>query len=115
MAYLAAALVAILGLAAAVLGGAFAMALARLRRPFREALRDESPDGVRARAAKAVEAIRNPLLKRIVTRRIGEMIGVAVVKRLVEQLDAAVFWYSALAVLGCAAVLFSFFVPRLFA
>lgn len=102
-------------MAAVVVGASFALALARLRRPFREALRDESPDGVRARAAKAVEAIRNPLLKRIVTRRIGEMIGVAVVKRLVEQLDAAVFWYSALAVIGGGAVLFSFFVPRLIA
>lgn len=113
MAYLAAVVVAVIGAIALAIGLAFAVPLARLRRLLREALKDPSPAGVRAHAAAAVDGIRNPLLRRIVTRRIGEMVGVAVVNRLNEQLGTAAFSASALAALGGGTVLFAFFVPGL--
>ncbi len=113
MAYLAAAVLAIVGAVALAIGLFFAIPLSRLRRMLREALRDSSPDGVRARAAAAVDSVGNPLLRRIVTRRIGAMVGVAVVNRLNEQLGAAALSATALAALGGGAIVFAFLVPGL--
>jgi hypothetical protein len=113
VAYAAAIAVALAGIALALWFGAVAQGFAAVRGVFEGFLADESPRGARELSAAAAERIRNPLLRRIVTRRVAEMAGTMLVRqvvtRLEEQIRAA--WITAAA--GVALVVLAFFVPGL--
>jgi predicted phage tail protein len=113
LAYLAAIAVGLAGIALAIWFGAVAKGLAAVRDVFRAFLTDDTPRGARELSAAAAERIRNPLLRRIVTRRVAEMAGTMlvqqIVNRLADQIRAA--WITA--AVGVALLVFAFFVPGL--
>jgi len=113
LAYLAAVAVGLAGIALAIWCIGVAKALTRVRDAFRKFLDDDSPRGARELCAAAAERIRNPLLRRIVTRRVAAMAGTMLVQQLVDRLDDQIRagWISAC--IGAGLVVLAFFVPGL--
>jgi len=116
MAYLVypvAVLVALAGLALAAWSISVAVALGRVRGAFETFLDDDSPRGARELSAAAAERIRNPLLRRIVTRRLAAMAGTMLVRQIIDRLTDQIRTGWVFAGLGAGLVVLAFFVPGL--
>jgi hypothetical protein len=113
LAYAAAMLVGLLGIALAAWSAAMAMGLGRVRTAFEGFLDDESPRGARELSAAAAERIRNPLLRRIVTRRLAAMAGTMMVRQIIDRLSDQIRSARIAVGLGAGLVVLAFFVPGL--
>lgn len=113
LAHLAAAAAGLAGIALAAWCIGISMALAKVRDAFEAFRDDESPRGVRELSAAAAGRIRNPLLRRIVSRRVAAMAGTMLVQQVIDRLSDQIRTGWIFAGLGAGLLVFAFFIPGL--
>lgn len=101
------------GVVVVVLGVIWSLAIRTARRGFERALASGLADQTRQQMGDMIERVQNPILRRILNRRMGEMAGSALIGLIRKDLEQRA--RAGLVILGCGAalVVLAFFVPGL--